>query len=66
MSDFKTPGWTSTVAGPQAETLVHYPHELRSGWLPRSRAALQKFHQMIHAAEPSAHAPSIARLDAFI
>lgn len=52
--------------GSRAEVLVHYPHEVRSGWLPRSTKVLKKFHQAIHDAERTEHAPSVARLNQFI
>lgn len=59
-------GWTSRDPSQRAEVLVHYPHELRSGWLPRSRESLRKFCQMIQEAPRTDYAPSVERLNRFI
>lgn len=66
MNDTNTSGWTGSRATQQAEVIVHYPHELRSGWLPLSNKTLQKFHQMIHEAERTKYSPSVVKLDQFI
>lgn len=66
MSHSVSSGWTGKTTSQRAELLVHYPHELRSGWLPRSKESLRQFAQMIHAAERTEYAPSIARLNRFI
>lgn len=66
MSEGNNAGWPIHTKGLRSEILVHYPHEVRSGWLPRSNKVLRKFHQLIHQAERTEYAPSIARLDQFI
>lgn len=66
MSDTNRAGHAISIPGSHAEVLVHYPHQVRSGWLPRSSHILQKFYHRIHSAERAEYAPSVARLDAFI
>lgn len=59
-------GWAGTTRGHRAEIFVHIPHEIRSGWLPRSSAVLEKFHQSIHNAVRTEYSPSVKMLDEFI
>ena len=66
MTDTKASGAGGHTFSQRAEVLVHYPHEVRSGWLPRSNKVMKKFHESIHAAERTEYAPSVARMDQFI
>lgn len=66
MSDKHNAGHAFKIPSHHAEVLTHFPHEIRSGWFPRSNKTLQEFHQQIHSTERTAYAPSVARLDQFI
>ncbi len=66
MTESANSGWISRSPGQQAESVVHYPHALQSGWLPKLRESLQAFHRMILDAERTKYAPSVAELDRFI
>lgn len=66
MSDTHNTGHAIKTPSYKTEILMHFPHEIRSGWFPRSNITLHKFHELIHSAKRTDYAPSVARLDQFI